>query len=305
MIDDIISSQMAINEKTILVTEPSGDYELLDSGDGEKLERFGNIILRRPDPQAIWGKHLPDERWLSADAVFKKAGQSGKWISKKNLPDKWSISIGGLNFYLKLGSFKHPGVFPEHVPNWLFISEKTSQAIKETGKASVLNLFGYTGGATLAAAKAGAEVTHLDGSKVAIGFAKENAAASSLSDKPIRWILDDARAFVRRELKRGKTYDGIIMDPPTFGRGPKGETWNIEKDLPEFISLVKKILSPRPIFFLINGYASGYSSIAYKNNILDLQKKFGGTLETGELSIKESGENAKLLPAGIFARWSR
>ena len=296
---------MTPNEKTILVTEPSGDYELLDSGGGEKLERFGKIILRRPDPQAIWEKRLSDERWLSADAFFKKAGQGGKWISKKNISDKWPISIGGLNFSLKLGSFKHPGVFPEHAPNWLFISEKTSQAVRETGKASVLNLFGYTGGATLAAAKAGAEVTHLDGSKVAIGLAKENAGASSLSDKPIRWILDDARTFVRRELKRGKTYDGIIMDPPTFGRGPKGETWNIEKDLPGLIILVKKILSPRPIFFLINGYASGYSSIAYKNNILDLQEKFGGTLEAGELSIKESGENARLLPAGIFSRWSR
>ena len=296
---------MTTTEKTILVTEPSGDYELLDSGGGEKLERFGKIILRRPDPQAIWEKRLSDERWLSADAFFKKAGQGGKWISKKNISDKWPISIGGLNFSLKLGSFKHPGVFPEHAPNWLFISEKTSQAVRETGKASVLNLFGYTGGATLAAAKAGAEVTHLDGSKVAIGLAKENAGASSLSDKPIRWILDDARTFVRRELKRGKTYDGIIMDPPTFGRGPKGETWNIEKDLPGLIILVKKILSPRPIFFLINGYASGYSSIAYKNNILDLQEKFGGTLEAGELSIKESGENARLLPAGIFSRWSR
>lgn len=296
---------MTDNEKTILVAEPSRDYELLDSGAGEKLERFGKVILRRPDPQAIWEKRLSDERWLSADAVFKKAGQGGKWINKKGILDKWPISIGGLNFYLKLGSFKHTGVFPEHAPNWSFISEKTSQAVKENGKASVLNLFGYTGGATLAAAKAGAEVTHLDGSRVAIGLAKENAAASSLSDKPIRWILDDARAFVRRELKRGKTYDGIIMDPPTFGRGPKGETWNIEKDLPELITLVKKILSPKPMFFLINGYASGYSSIAYKNNIYDLQKKFGGVLEAGELSIKESGENARLLPAGIFARWSR
>lgn len=295
---------MAITEKIILIAEPSGDYELLDSGGGEKLERFGKVILRRPDPQAIWEKRLSDERWLSADAVFKKAGQGGKWMSKKNIPDKWPISINGLNFYLKLGSFKHTGVFPEHAPNWSFISEKTSRAVKENGKASVLNLFGYTGGATLVAAKAGAEVTHLDGSRVAIGLAKENAAASSLSDKPIRWILDDVRAFARRELKRGKTYDGIIMDPPTFGRGPKGETWNIEKDLPELITLVKKILSPRPIFFLINGYASGYSSIAYKNNISDLQNKFGGRLEAGELSIKESGENSRLLPAGIFARWS-
>lgn len=296
---------MTKTEKIILVAEPSDDYELLDSGAGEKLERFGKVILSRPDPQAIWEKRFSDERWLSADAVFKKAGQGGKWISKKNIPDKWPISIGGLNFHLKLGSFKHTGVFPEHAPNWSFISEKTSQAIKENGKASVLNLFGYTGGATLAAAKAGAEVTHLDGSRVAIGLAKENAGASSLSDRPIRWILDDARAFVRRELKRGKTYDGIIMDPPTFGRGPKGETWNIEKDLPELITLVKKILSPRPIFFLINGYASGYSAIAYKNNLLDLHEKFGGNLEAGELSIKESGKNARLLPAGIFARWSR
>lgn len=303
---------MTGNEKIILITEPSRDYELLDSGDGEKLERFGKVILRRPDPQAIWNKSLPDERWLSSDAIFKKSGQAGNWArpakrgEQKNLPDKWLVSLGGFNFYLKLGSFKHTGVFPEHAPNWSFIIEKTSRAVKESGKASVLNLFGYTGGATLAAAKAGAEVTHLDGSRVAIGLAKENASASSLSDKPIRWILDDARVFVRRELKRGKTYDGIIMDPPTFGRGPKGETWKIEEDLPELISLVKKILSPQPAFFLINGYASGYSAIAYKNNLLDLQEKFGGTLEAGELSIRESNnKTTRLLPAGIFARWSK
>lgn len=297
---------MTDNEKTILIAERFRDYELLDSGDGEKLEKFGKVILRRPDPQAIWNKSLPEERWLSFDAIFKKSDQGGKWVNKKNVPDKWLVSIGGLNFYLKLGSFKHTGVFPEHAPNWSFVEEKTSRAVKENGKASVLNLFGYTGGATLAAAKAGAEVTHLDGSKVAIGLAKENASASSLSDKPIRWILDDARVFVRRELKRGKTYDGIIMDPPTFGRGPKGETWKIEEDLPELISLVKKILSPRPAFFLINGYASGYSAIAYKNNLLDLREKFGGTLEAGELSIRESNnKNPRLLPAGIFARWSK
>lgn len=296
---------MITTEKTILATEPSKDYELLDSGRGEKLERFGKIILRRPDPQAVWEKNLPDERWLSADAFFKKSGSGGKWTNRKNVPDKWPITLGGLNFYLRLGSFKHTGVFPEHVPNWSFIEEKIGSAAANGEKINVLNLFGYTGGASLAAAKAGAEVTHLDGSKVAIGLARENAAASSLSDRPIRWILDDAKTFVKREIKRGKTYEGVIMDPPTFGRGPKGETWNIEKDLPEFVTLVKKILSPRPIFFLINGYASGYSSIAYKNNILDLQEKFGGTLEAGELSIKESGENSRLLPAGIFARWSR
>lgn len=294
---------MTDNEKTILIAESSRDYELLDSGRGEKLERFGKVVLRRPDPQAIWDKKLSEERWLAADAFFKKSGQGGKWTNKKNIPDKWPVTLGGLNFYLRLGSFKHTGVFPEHSPNWLYLQEKIGEAVKNGEKINVLNLFGYTGGATLAAAKAGAEVTHLDGSKVAIGLARENATASSLSDKPIRWILDDAKVFVKREIKRGKTYDGVIMDPPTFGRGPKGETWEIERDLPELIELVKKILSPRPLFFIINGYAAGYSAIAYKNNLLDLREKFGGNLEAGELSIRESG--GRLLPAGIFARWSR
>ncbi len=293
-------------QTSILITEPGRDYELLDSGGGEKLERFGKIILRRPDPQAIWVKRLPEERWLAADLFFKKSGMGGKWIGKNDTPDKWLVAISGLNFYLKLGSFKHPGVFPEQSPNWSFIKERVSAAKKQMGNASILNLFGYTGGATLAALSAGAEVTHLDGSKVAIGLARENAIASSLSGKPVRWILDDARAFVRRELKRGKTYDGIVMDPPAFGRGPKGETWKIEDDLPELINAAKKILSPKPLFFILNGYASGYSAIAYENNLLDLREKFGGEIESGELAIRESsGKDGRLLPAGIFSHWSR
>lgn len=286
---------MAVESK-ILITKPSKDYELIDSGNAQKLERFGEIILRRPDPQALWNKASD---WSDFHAEFVQSGRTANWKKKKEIPDSWNITIQGLAFSLNLSSFKHTGVFPEQSENWKWIEE---QIKKSNRPISVLNLFGYTGGATLAAAKAGASVCHVDGSKVSISRAKENAELSGLSEKPIRWILDDAMKFVEREVRRGNKYDAIIMDPPAFGRGPKKEMWNIEDDFPKLISLCKKILSENPLFILINGYASGYSSIAYENSITDILGDKKGNFESGELAIES--KNGRLLPAGIFSRWS-
>lgn len=290
----------------ILITSPSKDYELLDSGEGEKLERFGPHLLSRPDPQALWEKRLSPSEWAKAVAVFKSNAAKGSWAKKMGETKPWTISLAGLRFYLKLSSFKHVGIFPEQSPNWEWIKENLKQKAQSKKliqkPVRVLNLFGYTGGATLAAAEAGAEVCHVDGSKVAIDMARENADLSNLSGKPIRWILDDAAAFVRRETKRGKKYDGIIMDPPAFGHGPGGELWKIEENFLPFIQNCKKLLSDNPLFFLINGYASGYSSLAYANILGNLMKDYQGGTESGELAIKESG-SSRLLPTGIFARW--
>jgi 23S rRNA (cytosine1962-C5)-methyltransferase len=311
----------------IETTLPSTDYELLDSGDGEKLERYGDVIVARPDPQALWPKSLSKEEWNKVTAVFTRESKNAGWEFKKKIPERWKIKFGGLNFWIKPTSFKHTGLFPEQSSNWKWIQEIIAKAVAATpsnllanwrvrggdtdppltkrgqGGVSVLNLFGYTGGATLAAAQAGAEVCHVDGSKSAVTWGRENAEISGLKDKPIRWIIDDAAVFVRREIKRGRKYDGIIMDPPAFGHGPTGEMWKIEDDFLPFLELCEQILTDKPLFFLINGYASGYSAIAYANNLERLVKKYGGSIEMGELTIQES-KSKRLLPAGIFARWS-
>lgn len=291
---------MTNDDFKVLITEPSVDYELIDSGDAEKLERFGSVVLRRPDPQALWRKTLGAEVWDKFDAQFVLSGRNGSWKKQKEIPESWNVDLAGLKFSISLSSFKHTGIFPEQSENWRWIME----AVERSGrKVSVLNLFGYTGGATLAAAKAGAEVCHVDGSKVSVARAGENAKLSGLDEKPIRWIVDDVMSFVKREVRRGNTYDGIIMDPPTYGHGPKREVWNIEKDLPELISECQKILSKDPLFLLINGYASGYSAVAYKNNLLDLLGSQAGEIEYGELAL--GSKTGRLLPAGIFARWRK
>lgn len=271
-------------------------YELIDSGEEEKLERFGEIVLSRPDPQALWPKRNKDI-WKTADASYVRDKIEGKWIFKKEIPSSWNVKHGGLSFIIKPTAFKHTGLFPEHISNWSWLEKVTPKG------GEVLNLFGYTGGASLACAKAGAKVVHVDGSKSAISWARENAELSQLSDKPIRWILEDVRVFVQREIKRGRKYDGIIMDPPSFGHGANKELWKIEKDLLPLIEDCKKILSDSPSFFLINGYAAGYSPIAYENNLLDLVEKYKGKIEKGELTIQEK-DGGRLLPCGIFARWS-
>jgi 23S rRNA (cytosine1962-C5)-methyltransferase len=292
----------------ILITKPSKDYELIDSGDGEKLERFGLYILRRPDPQALWPKVLDEKEWKTANASFLREGDNAKWRMKDGVQKELVISMlagqlggGELKFLIKPTAFKHTGLFPENEPNWIWIKEKIKKANKPI---KVLNLFGYTGGATLAALSAGAEVTHVDGSKSAITWARQNAEMSKLDDKKVRWIEDDARKFVLREIKRGNKYDAIIMDPPAFGHGANNEVWKIEEDFIKFLDSCLQILSPEPLFVLVNGYSAGYSAVAYENSLEPLINKFGGMIEKGELTIAESKSN-RLLPAGIFARWCK
>ncbi|MFA6386319.1 MAG: class I SAM-dependent methyltransferase [Candidatus Paceibacterota bacterium] len=285
----------------ILKTIKQKEYELIDSGMGMKLERYGKYFLSRPDPEALWKKNLNDKEWSNADLEFIRNGTKNKWIIKNGIPNNWNISYGGLTFSIKPTSFKHIGLFPEQLPNWEWMTEIIK---KRSEPISILNLFAYTGGATLVCAKAGSEVCHVDGSKNAVEWARVNAELSGLKEAPIRWIVDDVILFLKREIKRGRKYDAIIMDPPSFGHGPKDELWKIEEDFLNLMDLCKKVLSPDPLFILINGYTAGYSSIVYENNLNDLMKEYKGKIEGGELVIEESNSK-RLLPCGIFARWEK
>lgn len=282
-----------------LITEKSKDYELLDSGGGEKLERYGEFVLRRPDPQAIWQKRLKIE-WEKADAVYERQGTSGRW-KKNTLPESWKINLEGISFNLSLLPSKHLGVFPEQVSQWKWLENKIGENIKEKKKISVLNLFGYTGGASMACATAGAEVVHLDASKFAVELASKNAKDSGLGGSSIRYIVDDVRKFVEREIKRGNKYDVITLDPPVYGKGTKGESWKIEQNLPVLLERIKKILSDKPMALVLNGYASLYSSQTYSNLLESIEDEFGGQISSGDLGIKES-KGDRVLTAGIFAR---
>lgn len=275
------------------------DYELIDSGGEEKLERFGDFVLARPDPQALWEKGQPDSRWKEAHAWYERKGKNGEWHTTADLPQEWQIAYADLTFLIRPTSFKHVGLFPEQIANWEWISGK----LAERPGAEVLNLFAYTGGATLAALRAGASVTHLDASKSAVEWAKKNAELSGLSSMPVRWIVDDAMRFVERELKRGAKYDGIILDPPSFGHGPKDELWKIEEDLVPLMKMCRELLTPTPLFVVMNGYASGYSHFAFEHLLEPIQKIHGGAVDGGELTIPETA-SGRLLPAGIFARYS-
>jgi 23S rRNA (cytosine1962-C5)-methyltransferase len=290
----------------IEVLEPTTDYELLDSGDGEKLERYGKFVLSRPDPQALWHKSLPVETWKKADAYFERREDKASWKVKGEMPKEWTIELEGLKFLIKPTSFKHTGLFPEQASNWKWIREKIkAQSAKlkteELKPIKVLNLFAYTGGATLAALSAGAEVTHVDGSKASLEWAKKNAELSGLKDKPVRWLLDDARRFVEREIRRGSKYDAIIMDPPAFGHGAKDEVWKIEDDFMPLLDACQKILVEKPLFIILNGYSAGYSAVGYKNALKNLTEGLGGEVSCGELTITD--KFGKRLPAGIFARY--
>ena len=287
----------------VQITEPQNQYRLIDSGDGEKLEKYGDFIVSRPDPQALWPKTLPESEWHKAQAVFSRSSEKAGWKLQDGVPERWSIEFGGLTLWIRPTSFKHTGLFPEQLENWQWL-QKVIRAQNTTEPVRILNLFGYTGGASLACAAAGAEVTHVDGSKSATTWAKENAERSNLQDKPIRWILDDARTFVGREIKRGKTYHGIIMDPPAFGHGPEGEVWKIEDNFLQLIEDCKKILDPQAILVLLNGYAAGYSAFSYEYNLRNLVGDRSGVIERGELTIRES-TSGRLLPSGIYARWSK
>jgi 23S rRNA (cytosine1962-C5)-methyltransferase len=287
----------------ILKTIKQKDYELLDSGDGQKLERYGKYILSRPDPEALWNKTLTQKDWQKCDLEFIRSGLKNKWIIKNGVPNNWNISYGDLSFSIKPTSFKHIGLFPEQLPNWEWMEKLIKQA-SSSKPISVLNLFAYTGGATLVCAKAGAEVCHVDSSKNAVDWARTNAELSGLEERPIRWLIEDVILFLKREIKRGRKYDAIIMDPPSFGHGPKDELWKIEEHFLTLMSLCKQVLSDDPLFILINGYTAGYSSIVYENNLSDLMKDYKGKIEGGELVIEETN-NKKLLPCGIFARWEK
>lgn len=286
-----------------LATSGWPDYELLDSGDNKKLERFGPFVLIRPETQAIW-KPLHPELWKTAKAEFRFDGGKGSWRSmNKGGSETWDIAWGTeARFTLRLTSFKHTGVFPEQAPNWEWIGKKVSALAKHGAPPKVLNLFGYTGIASIVAAKHGAIVTHLDASKQSNTWAKENAMLSEVPPDTLRYITDDALKFVEREIRRGAVYDGIILDPPAFGRGPDGEVWKIEEDIVPLLSAVKKIFSQKPgSFFLLNGYAAGY---APRSLVQAVESSFGTIKngEFGELQINERGSK-RVVPSGIYVRF--
>ena len=277
------------------------DYEVLDCGGGEKLERWGDKLLQRPDPQAIWPRTEEDRFWNRANAVYHRSSSGGgKWEIRR-LPEQWAISYKELTFQLKPMAFKHTGLFPEQAVNWNFIMEQVRGAGRPV---NVLNLFAYTGGATLAAAAAGASVCHVDASKGMTQWARENAASSGLEGRPIRWIVDDCKKFVQREIRRGRKYDAIIMDPPSYGRGPGGETWKIEEDVADFVALTMQLLSDHPLFVLISSYSTGLapSVMAYLLGTTAVARH-PGRVEAQEIGLPVS-ETGLVLPCGATGRWT-
>ncbi|HBZ53232.1 MAG TPA: SAM-dependent methyltransferase [Eubacterium sp.] len=277
------------------------DYEVLDTSEGEKIERFGRYILRRPDPQAIWMTKKDKKLWSEINAYYHRSNRGGGEWEFFDLPDQWTISYGNLKFNLKPFSFKHTGIFPEQATNWDWFSDIIR---KSDRKLKVLNLFAYTGGATIAAASAGASVTHVDAAKGIVAWAKENAALSNLSDAPIRWIVDDCLKFVEREIRRGNHYDGIIMDPPSYGRGPKGEIWKIEESIYPLVSECAKLLSDDAKFFLINSYTTGLAPSVLTYMIsTTVCKSHGGKVESDEIGLKVKSTGL-VLPCGSSGRWT-
>lgn len=279
------------------------DYELIDADSGERLERWKDIILIRPDPQIIWSGERKDRRWKNAHAVYhRSASGGGHWEKLKPVPDVWSVNYEGLTFRLKPMGFKHTGLFPEQAVNWSLAGKLIK---KEKRQLSVLNLFAYTGAATLACLKAGAKVTHVDASKGMVQWAKENAAASGLSEAPVRWLVDDCMKFVKRELRRGNRYDAVIMDPPSYGRGPAGEVWKLEQQLEELLSETGKLLSDNAAFFILNSYTGGLSP-----TILNFMVRRcavpdrGGEVSTDEIGLFVT-EKGISLPAGNTTIWTR
>lgn len=276
------------------------DYEVLDTSCGEKLERWGKYLLVRPDPQVIWNTPKTDPGWKKRNGHYHRSSKGGGEWEFFHLPDEWSIHYQELTFRLKPFSFKHTGLFPEQAANWDWFVPLIREAKKPV---SVLNLFAYTGGATLAAAKAGAKVTHVDASKGMVAWAKENAAASGLGDAPIRWLVDDCVKFVEREIRRGNTYDAIIMDPPSYGRGPKGEIWKIEESIFPLIELTAKILSKNAIFYLVNSYTTGLQPAVLSYMIhTAIVPVFGGRVDADEIGLPVKA-NGLVLPCGASGRW--
>ncbi len=275
------------------------DYEVLDCSGGEKLERWNNYILLRPDPQVIWNTPKTIKQWEKLNAHYHRSKKGGGEWEFFDLPQQWTIHYRRLTFHLKPFSFKHTGLFPEQAVNWDWISEM----IKHAGRpVKILNLFAYTGGATIAAAAAGAAVTHVDASKGMVSWAKENAAASGLASAPVRWIVDDCVKFTEREIRRGRTYDAVIMDPPSYGRGPKGEVWKIEDAVYPLIQTCTRVLCEKPLFFLINSYTTGLQPAVLAYMLGCAMKKFGGIVDAQEIGLPVSSSGL-ILPCGASGRW--
>jgi len=284
----------------VLTTHGFADYALLDSGEGYRLERYGDYVLSRPDPQCIWKKsHL--ELWGKADAVYEKDG----WKVKTDVPDRWLLSYGDISFYARLTPFKHTGVFPEQMLQWEFMKSKiqSHNSQREDTEIKVLNLFGYTGIASVVCAKEGVQVTHVDASRPSITWARENMEASHLAERPVRWILDDAVKFCEREVRRSHTYDGIIMDPPIYGHGPTGERWDFFEHAPHLFDIATSLLAKNALFFVVNAYAISASSLMLENLLHERLANRDGIVESGELALQEK-DSQRLLSTGIFARWS-
>lgn len=275
--------------------EQFADFELIDSGDGYRLERWGTFTLARPDPQAIWERSQPAELWASADAAFRNS----QWESRTQLPESWNLSFRGAQFITKPTSFKHTGVFPEQAVNWQWMTE----LLAGMERPEVLNLFAYTGAATMVLARAGAFVTHVDASRPAVSWAKENHALNELPADSVRWMLDDAVKFVKKEVRREARYQGIVMDPPAFGHGPSGSIWKFNRDLPKLVADAVQLLAPDAQFFLVNAYATNSSPLALRNVLEDALRGREGTIQEGELCLAQ--RNGRLVSVGICARWTK
>lgn len=275
------------------------DYQILDMANGEKLEKWNNITLVRPDPQIIWKQKTYPEKWKKADAKYSRSNTGGgAWNYNKKLPSAWQVKYKDLVFNIKPMGFKHTGLFPEQAVNWDWMINKIKSANKEI---RVLNLFAYTGGATVACLSAGASVCHVDSSKGMVSWAKENVTSSGLQDRKVRYIVDDVVKFVNREIRRGNKYDAIIMDPPSYGRGTNGEVWKFEDNIYDLVELCSKVLTDKPLFFLINSYTTGISSMVLEN-ILKLNIHAKGKFSNGEIGIPMQNSNL-VLPCGIYGRW--
>ena len=277
------------------------DYKILDMANGQKLEKWGKIILSRPDPQIVWKDKTNPEEWKKAHAIYSRSKTGGgSWDIKKKLPSSWQIKYKNLTFNIKPMGFKHTGLFPEQAVNWDWMIEK----IKKSGREiKVLNLFAYTGGATVACLSAGASVCHVDSSKGMVTWAKENVQASGLADKKVRFLIDDVIKFVNREIRRGNKYDAIIMDPPSYGRGANGEVWQFENNIYDLVKLCMEVLSDNPLFFLINSYTTGISSTVLENILkINMNKKYKGKFSSGEIGLPMT-DSKLVLPCGIYSKW--
>ena len=278
------------------------DYEILDMANGEKLERWGNIYLIRPDPQIIWKDKSYPNKWNMANARYNRSNTGGgAWEYKKRLPESWQIKYKNLTFNVKPMGFKHTGLFPEQAVNWDWMIKKIKDSKREI---NVLNLFAYTGGATVACLSAGAKVCHVDSSKGMTTWAKENVESSGLRDRPVRFIIDDVIKFVQREIRRERKYDAIIMDPPSYGRGKNGEVWQFENNISDLVELCTKVLSEDPLFFLINSYTTGISSKVLENLLYLNMKKYKGIISSGEIGLPMK-DSKLVLPCGIYGRWEK